>query len=51
MNNKELFDSCMKEAKELLAPHILKAYPGDDDLLIHLAFILFKHQLKFGEIK
>lgn len=51
MTNKELFDECLKESKELLQPHILHAYPGDDDLLIHLAFILFKHKLKQNEPK
>lgn len=51
MNNKELFGNCMKEAKELLKPHIAKAYFGDDDLLLQLAFILFKHQLQFGEFE
>lgn len=46
MNNKELFDKCMKEAKELLSPHIAYAEPGDDNLLIELAYILFNNELK-----
>ena len=46
MNRKELFNKCMKEAKDLLSPHIVYAEPGDDNLLIELAYILFEHELK-----
>ena len=48
MNRKEIFDNCMKQAKELLQPHIVYAEPGDDNLLIELAYILFEHELKNG---
>lgn len=46
--NKELFDSSMKEARELLVPHIKYAEQGDDNLIIELAFIIFKNKLQNG---
>ncbi|MEK6883469.1 MAG: hypothetical protein AABY22_27830 [Nanoarchaeota archaeon] len=49
MTNEELFNKCMKEAKGLLSPHIEKADPGDDNLLIELAYILFEHELRITE--